>query len=107
MPCTSTPTHWTPEATLEFLELLAAFASQNGGIIPPTSTYVQWTAILSPKHTHDFTVKPLRSRYQCFRKVYHLFMGMKNDSGFGWDDALQMVSARIGNGKITVRYVNV
>ena len=88
MPRTSTPVHWTFEATLEFLELLATFASQNAGVIPPTSTYVQWTSILSAKHAYIFMVKQLCSRYQRFRKVYNIFIGMKNDSSLRWDDAL-------------------
>ena len=83
--------HWSDAANLEFLELLAAYSSHNAGLKPPTDTYMQWAVTLSSHHAFQYRVKQLRTRYQRFRKVYHLFMGMKNDSGLGWDEALQMV----------------
>ena len=88
---TSTPAHWSNAANLEFLELLAAFCSQQAGLKPPTSTYIQWIAIFSAHHAFQYTVKQLQTRYQRFRKVYNLFMGMKNDLGLGWDEELQTV----------------
>ena len=77
---------------LELLELGATFASQKAGVIPPISTYVQWIATISAKHGEIYTVKQMRSRYQRFRKNYLLFIGLKSDSGLGWDDALQTVT---------------
>ena len=88
MPQTHSPTHWTDATNLEFLDLLITFSNQNTGVIPPTSIYVQWIAIISAKHGTLFEIKQLHSRYQCFRKDYMLFIGVKNDSGLGWDDAL-------------------
>ena len=93
MPRDSGPAaHWSDAANLEFLEMLAAFFTHNGGMIPPMDTYRQWAATLSSHHAFQFRVKQLRSRNQCFRKVYHLFMGMKTASGLGWDEALQKVT---------------
>ena len=89
---TSTPAHWTDVTNLELLELGAAFASQHAGAIPPTSTYIQWIATISAKHETISMVKQMRSRFQRFRKDYLLFIGLKNDSGLGWDDALQSVT---------------
>ena len=92
MPRTSGPAaHWFDAANLEFLELLAAYFSHKAGLKPPTSTYMQWAVTLSSHHAFQYTVKQLQTRYQRFRKVYHLFMGVKNDLGLGWDEELQMV----------------
>ena len=88
MPRTSTPAHWSDAANLEFLD---AFCSHKAGLKPPTPTYIQWTATLSAHHAFQYTVKQLRTRYQHFRKVYNLFMGMKNDLGLSWDEELQTV----------------
>ena len=91
-PDSGPPAHWSDAANLEFLEMLVVFSTHNGGMIPPTDTYRQWAATLSSHHAFQFRVKQLRSRYQRFRKVYHLFMGMKTASGLGWDEALQKVT---------------
>ena len=92
MPQTSALAHWADATNLEFWELLATFSSQNAGVIPPTSTYVQLIAIISSKHRTIFTVKQLCSRYQRFRKDCVLFTSVKSDFGLGWDDALQNVT---------------
>ena len=89
---TSTPVHWTDATNLELLELGAAFASQKAGAIPPTSTSVQWIATISAKHGELYTVKQMRSRFQCFKKNYLLFISLKSDSSLGWDDKLQTVT---------------
>ena len=93
MPRNSGPAaHWSDAANLEFLELLDAFSSHNAGMKPPTDTYTQWAATLSSHHAFQFRVKQLRTRYERFRKVYHLFTVMKNHSGIGWAEALQKVT---------------
>ncbi len=89
---TSSPAHWSDAANVEFLELLVAFCGQQAGLKPPSSTYAHWAAILYAHHGFPYTVKQLRTRYQRFRKVYRLFLGIKSDSGLGWDEEQQKVT---------------
>ena len=91
-PDSGPPAHWSDAATLEYLELLAAYSTHSAGIKIPTPTVTQWAHTLYSHHGYQFRVKQLRTRYQRFRKVYHLFMGMKNDTGLGWDETLQTVT---------------
>ena len=83
---------WTKDSTYDYLVMLSAMFKPEHGTHPTARTYSTTSRELSKKHSDDYDVDYLKSKFHKMRKDNKAYLLVQSHNGLGWDEVTKKVS---------------
>jgi hypothetical protein len=88
--------NWTNELVTTFINVILHYVAKNGNFTDNGFKKKDWSSITSEFESAtnlSYDKSSLQSKYSELKKKYNVFKKLKDQSGFGWDEEKQILTA--------------